>query len=61
MIVSRAEAQRRLGRKLKGRRHGERSFYVLSANGKKNLGGPYTKEGARRRLRQAEFFKRSKA
>jgi hypothetical protein len=34
---------------------------VLSENGKKNLGGPYkTKKEAKKRLRQAEFFKHKK-
>jgi hypothetical protein len=36
-------------------------YKVLSSKGK-NLGGPYkTEEGAKKRLRQVEFFKRKKA
>jgi hypothetical protein len=36
-------------------------YKVLSENGKKNLGGPYkTKGEAEKRLRQVEYFKRSK-
>ena len=36
-------------------------YRVVSSNGK-NLGGPYkTKEEAKKRLRQVEFFKRRKA
>jgi len=34
-------------------------YKVLSSDGKKNLGGPYkTKQEAKKRLRQVEFFKR---
>jgi hypothetical protein len=41
-------------RKVKG------GYQVLSSKGK-NLGGPYrTREEARKRLRQVEFFKRRK-
>lgn len=37
-------------------------YYVLSKKTKKNLGGPYkTKEEAKKRLRQVEFFKHSKS
>jgi hypothetical protein len=36
-------------------------YKVLSENGKKNLGGPYkTKEEAKKRLRQVEYFKHRK-
>ena len=39
----------------------EGGYKVLSHDGKKNLGGPYkTKAAAQKRLRQVEFFKRSK-
>jgi len=61
VIVSRSEAQRRLGRKLKGLGFGRRSYYVLSEKKPhKNLGGPYDKTAALRRLRQVEGFKRRK-
>jgi len=34
-------------------------YYVLSEKTRKNLGGPYaTREEAKERLRQVEFFKR---
>ena len=34
-------------------------YYVLSEKTRKNLGGPYaTREEAKKRLRQVEFFKR---
>jgi len=36
-------------------------YKVLSETGKKNLGGPYkTKEEAKKRLRQVEYFKHNK-
>ena len=60
MIVSAAEASRRLGRTMKTLGRGRRSYYVLSKNGKKNLGGPYTRQGAVKRLRQVEYFKGAK-
>jgi hypothetical protein len=31
-------------------------YYVLSEKGK-NLGGPYSEDGAKERLRQVEYFK----
>lgn len=58
MIVSRAKAESYLEKKLESLGGGRRSYYVLSADGSKNLGGPYTKEGANKRLRQVETFKR---
>lgn len=37
-------------------------FYVLSEKTHRNLGGPYqTKEKAKKRLRQIEFFKHFKS
>ncbi|HUL34860.1 MAG TPA: hypothetical protein VL128_13330 [Candidatus Eisenbacteria bacterium] len=39
----------------------KQGYQVLSTNGR-NLGGPYkTREEAKKRLRQVEFFKRRKA
>ena len=36
-------------------------YYVLSEKTRKNLGGPYaTREEAKKRLRQVEFFKHRK-
>lgn len=36
-------------------------FYVLSEKTKRNLGGPYqTKDEAKKRLRQVEYFKHLK-
>lgn len=35
-------------------------WHVLSERGK-HLGGPYSREGAARRLRQVEYFKHRKA
>ena len=32
-------------------------YYVTSEDGKKNLGGPYDKEGAEKRLQQVHYFK----
>jgi len=60
MIVSKTKAQRLLRRELDGRGFGRRSYYVLSEDGTKNLGGPYDKAGAERRLRQVEYYKRRK-
>jgi len=61
VIVSKTQAQRLLGRELEGRGFGRRSYYVLSERKPhKNLGGPYDKAGAERRLRQVEGFKRRK-
>lgn len=35
-----------------------KGYYVISERAKRNLGGPYkTKEQAKARLRQVEFFK----
>lgn len=62
MIVSKSSAEVILGKSLKtlgdvDKRHkGKRSYYVLSETGK-NMGGPYTKDGAIKRLRQVEYFK----
>lgn len=58
MIVSKTSAEGLLGKKLDGLGGGRRSYYVLSADGTKNLGGPYTKPQATKRLQQVEFFKR---
>lgn len=63
MIVSKSAAEVLLGKKLetlgdKSQKHrGKRSYYVLSESGAKNLGGPYTKDQAKERLRQVEAFK----
>lgn len=57
MIISRTGAESILGKKLKGFGKRKRSYYVLSADGTKNLGGPYTKEQAKRRIREVEYFK----
>jgi hypothetical protein len=57
MIVSRTTAEKLLGKKLDGLGAGKRSYYVLSADGSKNLGGPYTKPQAKNRIRQVEYFK----
>ena len=35
-------------------------YYILSEDGKKVLGGPYSKEHADKRLRQIEYFKHAK-
>lgn len=59
MIVSRKSAEGFLGKKLEGLGGGKRSYYVLSSDGTKNLGGPHTKEGAKQRLREVEYFKRN--
>lgn len=56
MIVKKPEAELSLGKKLKGRKT---DYYVLSSNGDKNLGGPYTLRQAKERLRQVEYFKRN--
>lgn len=58
MIVSRAEAERRLGKKLASLGRGKRSYYLLTADGTRNLGGPYTRKKASKRLGQIEYFKR---
>jgi hypothetical protein len=65
MIVSRKSAEGFLGKKLKslgdieaGKKR-RASYYVLSSDGTKNLGGPYTEMDAKKRLRQVEFFKRN--
>jgi len=57
MIVSRASAQGFLGKKLKGLGGGKRSYYVLSEDGSRSFGGPYTKAQAKKRLGQVEYFK----
>lgn len=59
MIVSKTSAEGFLGKKLEGLGGGRRSYYVLSADGSKNLGGPYTREKAVKRLQQVEYFKRN--
>ena len=65
MIVSRKSAEGFLGKRLKSlgdvdpSKKRRVSYYVLSADGTKNLGGPYTKMDAKKRLRQVEFFKRN--
>jgi hypothetical protein len=39
----------------------EAGYYVLSEKTRRNLGGPYrTREEAKRRLQQVEYFKRLK-
>lgn len=57
MIVSKTKAEIMLGKKLKSLGNGKRSYYVLSESGDKNLGGPYTKEDAKKRIQQVEYFK----
>lgn len=57
MIVSRSSAQEFLGKKLKGLGGGSRSYYVLSEDGSRSFGGPYTKADAKKRLGQVEYFK----
>ena len=57
MIVSRASAQGFLGKELKGLGGGKRSYYVLSEDGSRSFGGPYTKADAKKRLGQVEYFK----
>jgi len=65
MIVSRKTAEGLLGKRLKSlgdidpSKKRRVSYYVLSADGTKNLGGPYTNMDAKKRLRQVEFFKRN--
>lgn len=65
MIVSRKSAEGFLGKRLKSlgdvdpSKKRRVSYYVLSSDGTKNLGGPYTKMDAKKRLRQVEFFKRN--
>jgi hypothetical protein len=42
-------------------RKGKEGYKVLSEKSGKNLGGPYkTKQQAKKRLQQVEFFKRKK-
>ena len=60
MIVSRASAEGFLGKKLEGLGHGKRSFYVLSEDGTRSFGGPYTEADAKTRLGQVEYFKHRK-
>lgn len=60
MIVHRRVAESILARPLKSLESGGTSYYILSSDGTKNLGGPYTKEEAKRRLQQIEYFKRHK-
>ena len=61
MIVSKTSAEKRLGKKLKsawpkGSRKG--SYYLLSSDGARNLGGPYkSKKEAQDRERQVQYFK----
>jgi hypothetical protein len=65
VIASRKTAEGFLGKSLKSlgdidpKMKGRVSYYVLSADGGKNLGGPYTKSEAKVRLRQVEYFKRN--
>ena len=55
MIVRKPEAERRLGKKLAGRKT---DWFLLSSAGTRNLGGPYrAKEDAEARERQVQFFK----
>lgn len=61
MIVSRTQAEKSLGKSLEGLGGGKRSYYVLSEDGKKNLGGPYSKDGANKRLGQVERFKENES
>lgn len=49
-----------MGKDLASLGKNRRSYYVLSEDGTRNLGGPYTKEQAKKRLKQVEFFKRKK-
>ncbi len=57
MIVSRASAEGFLGKKLEGLGGGKRSYYVLSEDGTRSFGGPYTMAKAKKRLGQVEYFK----
>lgn len=57
MIVSKSSAESFLNKRLKGLGGGKRSYYVLSEDGTRNLGGPYTKDQAKKRLGQVEYFK----
>jgi len=65
LIVSKTAAEKFLRKKLKSlgdknkRLKGKRSYYVLSSDGSKNLGGPYSLEDAKKRLRAVEYFKRN--
>lgn len=60
MIVSKQKAEALLDKKLSSLGKNRRSYYVLSEDGARNLGGPYTKEQAKKRLQQVEYFKRKK-
>lgn len=63
MIASKTAAEKLLGKKLKSlgdtdkRLKGKRSYYVLSSDGSKNLGGPYNLESAKKRIQAVEYFK----
>ena len=54
MIVLRPEAEKRLGKKLKGKKT---EYYLLSTLGTRNLGGPYSLKEAEGRERQVQYFK----
>ena len=58
MILQREAAERKLGRKIKA--PASKKWFLLSADGSKNLGGYTTKAGAARRERQVQFFKHRK-
>jgi len=55
VIVLKKEAEKRLGRKLRGK---ARSYYLLSSDGTRNLGGPYSRRQAIDRERQVQYCKR---
>lgn len=56
MIVQKAEAEKRMEKKLKGRKV---DWFLLSSMGTRKLGGPYrTRAEAQERERQVQFFKR---
>jgi len=64
MIVTRPEAERLLGYDLdghmKGRDGRKYRYWVLTESGDRRLGGPYTMEEAKKRIRQVETFKHIK-
>ena len=56
MIVRKPEAEKRMGKKLKGRKS---DWFLLSSMGTRKLGGPYrTRTEAEERERQVQYFKR---
>ena len=61
MIVSKTSAEKRLSKKLKSawpKGSRKRSYYLLSSDGGRNLGGPYkSKKEAQDRERQVQYFK----